>query len=91
MRALQRGLTLLDDSLRQLDATRAEVGFRQQSLDDWTTRNDSEVTDLKSALSSELDTDLTQASVDLVGRRTAFQASLQVAGQMAQLTLMNYL
>jgi flagellin-like hook-associated protein FlgL len=46
---------------------------------------------LKSSLSDAIDTNLPQAISDLAARQAALQASMQLAAQVFQTSLLNYL
>jgi flagellar hook-associated protein 3 FlgL len=71
--------------------SRAEVGAQQQGLDMLQTRLVNDTTDLQSALSNEIDVDLPSAITKLTEQQAAFQASLEVAGQLFKLSLLDYL
>ncbi|MDX1961650.1 MAG: flagellar hook-associated protein FlgL [Pirellulales bacterium] len=86
-----RSFGLLDASNEQINFSRAELGARQQGLDTLETRLEDEEVELKSALSQEIDVDLTEAISNLAARQAAFQASLQMTSQTAKLTLLDFL
>ena len=88
---INRAIGLIDASTKQVNFTQAEVGARQQGLDTLQNRLDSETTDLKSALSNEIDVDLPSAISNLTAQQAAFQASLQMAGQLFKLSLLDFL
>jgi flagellar hook-associated protein 3 FlgL len=88
---INRAVGLIDGSAQQLNFNRAEVGARQQVLDTVTDRLSTETIDLKAALSNEIDVDLPSAISNLTSQQAAFQAALQLAGQLHQLSLLNYL
>ena len=88
---INRAVSLIDDSAKQVNFAHAEVGAREQTLDSLQTKLSSETNDLKSALSSEIDVDLPTAISDFTARQTAFQAALQVTGLISKLSLLNYL
>jgi flagellar hook-associated protein 3 FlgL len=88
---LSRAVTLLDHDFDRVNFARAEVGARNQTIDTIKSQLDDEETQLKSNLSDAIDTNLPQAISDLAGRQAAFQASLQLAAQVFQATLLNYL
>ena len=46
---------------------------------------------LKSLLSTEIDTDLVQTISEFTARQAAFQASLQLVGRTAELTVLNFI
>jgi flagellar hook-associated protein 3 FlgL len=88
---ISRAVSLIDSSTSQLNFARAEVGARQQGLDTLQSRLDSETVDIKSAISDDINVDLPSAISDLTAQQAAFQASLQVAGQLFKLSLLDYL
>ena len=88
---INRAVGLIDTSAKQVNFSQAEVGARQQGLDTLQSRLDSETTDLKSALSNEIDVDLPSAISSLTAQQAAFQASLQMAGQLFKLSLLDFL
>ena len=88
---ISRAVSLIDSSTSQLNFSRAEVGARQQGLGTLQSRLDSETVDIKSAISNDIDVDLPSAISDLTAQQAAFQASLQVAGQLFKLSLLDYL
>ncbi|HZZ26858.1 MAG TPA: flagellar hook-associated protein FlgL [Pirellulales bacterium] len=88
---ISRAVSLINSATTQVNFASAEVGAREQNLDALQTQVDSQTTDLQSALSNDIDTDLPTAITNLTAQQTAFQASLQLAGQMFHLTLLNYL
>ncbi|HEY2880911.1 MAG TPA: flagellin, partial [Pirellulales bacterium] len=88
---ISRAVGLIDSATTQLNFSRAEVGARQQGLQTLQSRLDSETVDIKSAISDDIDVDLPGAISDLTAQQAAFQASLQVAGQLFKLSLLDYL
>jgi flagellar hook-associated protein 3 FlgL len=87
----QRAMGLLDQTAQQVTYCQAGVGAQEQSLSLMQTRLSSEEVDLKSAMSSDYDTDMAQVISDLTARQISFQASLQTAGSILKMTLLNYL
>jgi flagellin-like hook-associated protein FlgL len=88
---ITRAIGLIDSTTTQVNFSQAEVGARQQGLDTLQNRLSSESTDLQSALSNEIDVDLPTAITNLTAQQAAFQASLQVAGQLFKLSLLDFL
>jgi flagellin-like hook-associated protein FlgL len=91
MAAAQRAMGLVDGAMTKLSFTRAELGTRQQGLDTMQSRLDAEEVDLKQVMSDNYDADLAEVISNLTSRQTAYQASLQAAGKILQMTLLNYL
>jgi flagellar hook-associated protein 3 FlgL len=88
---VERILVQLDTASENVTLARAEVGARQQGLDDLNLRLDVEEVDLKSVLSNEIEVDLTEAISNLVAKQAAYQASLQMTAATVRLTLLDYL
>jgi flagellin-like hook-associated protein FlgL len=88
---VQRAVEMLDRGSEQINVARAELGARQQALEVLQNRLQDEEVELRGALSQEIDVDLAQVISDLTARQTALQASLQLIGQLSQLTLLDYL
>ncbi|MEX2185517.1 MAG: flagellar hook-associated protein FlgL [Pirellulales bacterium] len=90
-REIERILAQLDTASENVTLSRADIGARQQSLDALNQRIDTEVVDLKSVLSNEIEVDLTEAISNLAGKQASYQASLQMTAQIVRLTLLDYL
>lgn len=88
---IERTLGMLDSDVLRVNFARAEVGARQQGLDVLQIRLEDESTELKSSLSTEIDTDFTEAISNLTARQFAYEASLRTTGTIMQLSLLNYL
>jgi flagellar hook-associated protein 3 FlgL len=88
---LARAVELLDEDFDRLNFARADVGTRGQTIETVKTQIEDETTQLKADLSNDLDTNLPDAISSLTARQAAFQATLQLAAQIFQTTLLNYL
>jgi flagellar hook-associated protein 3 FlgL len=88
---IQRAMGLLDASTQQVGEARAELGTRQQSLDSISTQIDNEELNLKSAMSTNYDTDMADAISRYTAAQIAYQATLQTTGSLLKMTLLNYL
>jgi flagellar hook-associated protein 3 FlgL len=88
---IERLLGRIDVDLDQINFSRATVGAREQALDLYKTRLEDEEIHLRSALSIEIDVDLTKAISDMLAKQAAYQASLQMTGQTFKMNLLNYL
>jgi flagellin-like hook-associated protein FlgL len=86
-----RAFGLIDEGNQSINFGRAEIGARQQGLDTLQTRLEDEELELQTTLSNEIDTDLASAISEMTKRQAAMQASLQLMGQTARLTLLDYL
>ena len=82
---------LFQQESERLTLVRGDIGLRLQSLDNVKNRLLDEEVLLRQSLSDEFDTDLTQAITQIAETTGVLQASLQVAAQSLQLTLMNFL
>jgi flagellin-like hook-associated protein FlgL len=89
--ALQRAIELLDAAAFKINFARADSGARQQGLDVLNRRLDTEDTELRQALSNDIDADITKVVTDLTARQTSLQAALQATAQTFKLTLLDYL
>jgi flagellar hook-associated protein 3 FlgL len=86
-----RAVALLDQDFERTTFARSEVGARNQAIDTIKTQLQDQTVELKSNLSDQIDTNLPDAISNLAGRQAAMQASLQLAAQLFQTTLLNYL
>jgi flagellar hook-associated protein 3 FlgL len=87
----ERAIQLLDESVTNLNFSRAELGARQQGLDTLGARLDSEDTDLQGSLSLTFDADMVEVVSKLSGQTSAYQASLQAMGQILSMSLLDYI
>ncbi len=88
---IERALAMLDVDYDRINFARAEVGLRGQNLDVLRNRIADEENQLKDTLSKEIDTDFSAAVSELAGRQAALEASLRLAAQIHQLSLLNFL
>lgn len=88
---IERLLERIDVDLDQINFSRAAVGARQQALDLYQTRLEDEEVHLRSALSLEIDVDLTKAISDMLAKQASYEASLQMTGQTFKMNLLDYL
>ncbi len=88
---LQRSLELLDRGKFKLNFARADSGARQQALDAIKDRLGVEDTELRKALSNDIEADFTTVITELTARQTTFQATLQATAQTFKLSLLDYL
>ncbi|WP_425400526.1 hypothetical protein [Aeoliella sp.] len=89
--AIGREINQIETDLDRVNFARSELGARLQSLETLQYRHEDEEVALRSALSNEIDVDLTEAISDFTARQYALQASLQVAGNMLQMSLLNFI
>jgi flagellar hook-associated protein 3 FlgL len=88
---LQRLSGLLDQEISRVNQTRGEIGGRQKILDGAQNRIEEENLQIKDSLSKIFDTDSAEALTQLASRQFALQATLKIAGQALQLSLVSYL
>ncbi len=81
----------LDDDLQRLAMSRGLVGTRQQNIARTQDLSAEQQLLLTQMESDELDADLAQTISELTAREAALQASLNLMGQTARLTLFDYL
>jgi len=82
---------LFEQETERLTHVRGDVGLRLQVLDNVENRLLDEEVLLRQSLSDEFDTDMTLAITQIAETTAVLQASLQVAAQSLQLTLLNFL
>jgi len=88
---IAEGLDRLTADLDRLNFSRAEIGTRLQDLDVIGYRLEDEDVQLRTALSNDVDIDMVEAISNLTARQFAYQASLQTAGSMLQLSLLDFI
>ncbi len=88
---IERIAQAIDDDLLRMSLARGVMGARQQSLDSAQQTTDDQIIQLTEVESNELDADLAKTISDLTARQAALQASLQLMGNINQLTLFNYI
>lgn len=84
----------LDDITKALDNVlriRAEVGAKQNRMDDAKNRNEDQNFNMTEILSKTEDIDLTEKTMEFSNMRTVYTASLQTSAKVIQPTLMDYL
>jgi flagellar hook-associated protein 3 FlgL len=89
--AIERAITRIDDDINRATFARAEVGAREQALVITQRNLEDEDVELQGALSKEIEVDLVEAISNLTARQVSLQASLQVMGNMLQLSLLDYI
>ncbi len=82
---------LLEEDIGRLSFTRGELGARDQHVDVLKARGEDEILELKTNLSLEIDVDIVQAISEMTAKQASFQASLQMTGQLYQLTLLDFI
>ena len=90
-RGIERAVESLDAATLDLNFSRAELGARQQSLEVLGRRLENEDIEIQNTLSIEIDADIVEVFSEFSSRQAAMQASLQMASQLFQFTLLNFL
>lgn len=88
---LQRLDGLLNDEVDRFNLVRGEIGSRLQLLDQVEGRILDRDVLLKETLSVELDTDLTQAITEVAQIQASLEATLRIAAQTSQLSILAFL
>jgi flagellar hook-associated protein 3 FlgL len=86
-----KSISRLDTDISRVNFARADIGSRLQSLEVIGTKLQDEDVQLRSALSADMDVDLVEAISNMTARQFALQASLQTAGSLLQLSLLNFI
>jgi len=88
---IQSTWAALNRDLDRLNVARGLVGTRQQTISNRIDKSADEQIRLKQTESEHLDADLASVISELTHRQAALQASLQLMGQTARMTLFDYL
>lgn len=86
-----RSIGRLDTDITRVNFARSEIGSRLQSMEVISARLENEDVQLRSALSNDIDVDLVEAISNMTARQFALQASLQTAGNLLQLSLLDFI
>lgn len=89
--AIGNEINRIDHDLDRVNFARSELGARLRNLQALEYRHQDEEVALRGALSNEIEIDLTEAISDFQQRQYALQASLQVASNMLQLSLLDFI
>ena len=81
----------LNSDMQQTLHTRGEIGYRAQAVDALRIEAEDQTVAMKSRLSEEVDADLTQVISEISSKQAALEASLQMVGRTAALTVLNFL
>lgn len=88
---LERAVALLDEGFDRVNFARGEIGARGRTLQTIQSQLEDETVLLKSNLSDEIEADLAAAITSLMARQAAYEASLRLAAQIFQVSLLNFL
>ncbi|QEG39151.1 flagellin N-terminal helical domain-containing protein [Roseimaritima ulvae] len=91
VREIGRLQAKLDEDLDQSVSARGRVGVWSQNLDILRDSASNQVVSLNEQLSEAIDTDFAAVVTDLNSRQTSLEASMRLVGQMAQLSVLNFL
>ena len=89
--ALEYELESFDDHIDRVSFARAEIGVRLQNLEAIEQRLADEDVTLRTALSEEIDADLVEVISDYTAKQFAVQASLQTAGTLLNLSILDFI
>lgn len=89
--ALSHELEGFDDHIDRVSFARAEIGVRLQNLESVEQRLSDEEVTLRTALSDEIDADLVEVISDYTAKQYALQASLQTAGSLLNLSILDFI
>lgn len=84
-------LTSIQDQLKVINNARADIGVRVNTIDSIQADHTRRREELTKNVSDIEDVDLSQAIMDYKSAETAYQASLQIAGQGFRLSLLDYI
>jgi flagellar hook-associated protein 3 FlgL len=88
---IERAAALMEEDFQRVNFARAEIGARGRSLETLSDRLADEEVQLKSSLSNEIDTDLTDAISKLTAQQATLEATLRLTAQTFQLSLLDFL
>ena len=90
-RELERLAPLIDAEITRVNGLRGEVGLRLQTLDATDNRLRDGAISLQESLSLNFDADLTEVVTQVTQVSSTLDATLRIASQSMQLSLLNYL
>lgn len=91
LNGVERALADINVDIDRVTFARAQIGATQQGLELSQLNLEDEDVRLRAALSEEMDVDLVEAISELTSRQIAMQASLQVTGNILQLSLLDFI
>ena len=91
IREIERASQLLDLTVAKLDASQATLGVMQNSLDSVQARLSDEKVQFEETLNQTLRIEFAEAAQAYMNQLTMYQASLQMASMMFQMSLLNFL
>lgn len=90
-REIERAINLLESASQVMDNSRSEIGVRQNGLDSVQFHLENEMVQLRTSLSNSLEINLSDVILQYTAALSSYQATLQITGQMRQLSLLNYI
>ncbi|MGL6225436.1 MAG: hypothetical protein ACRC10_02285 [Thermoguttaceae bacterium] len=90
-REIERSINLLASASQVLDNSRSEIGVRQNGLDSVQFHLENEIVQLRTSLSNSLEINLSDVILQYTAALSSYQATLQITGQMRQMSLLNYI
>jgi flagellar hook-associated protein 3 FlgL len=88
---ITRGMQLLSNAQSQLGLAQADLGVQEQGVTALQTSLTGQQNQLQSGLSNDVDTDMATAITNLTQAQVAYQATLEITAQLAQISLINFL
>lgn len=88
---ITNNLEKIDSALKNVLATRGEVGSKQNRMEDALARNEEEKFNIKEILSSLEDIDFAEKTIEYVTASTMYNAALQSSSKIMQPSLLDYL
>lgn len=88
---IERLTNVVNEDVERMGLARGELGMRQQRVEKLIIQTDDQQIALSAAESKELDVDLAQAISDLQARQASLQASLNLIGTTAKMSVWDYL
>jgi flagellar hook-associated protein 3 FlgL len=88
---IQDSLDLIDQGVSQVVLTRAQVGSRSTTLDNYTQSKEKEKVEDKIAISSLEDADIYSTVSDINKTESTLQATLQTSGKLIQKSLLDFI
>ncbi len=88
---ISRAIAILDSATTSMEFTQAELGTREQALDDMASQLSNNNIQVQTDLSNEYDADFVNVISDLTAKQVAYQAALKTIGTLSQMSLLDYL
>ncbi|MDR3108573.1 MAG: hypothetical protein LBU65_02635 [Planctomycetaceae bacterium] len=90
-REMERAISMLDGAMATLNTSRAEIGVRQISLDSVTEQLANEEVQNKQLLLDFHEINIATVSMGYLMQQLAYQATLSVSANFAQMSMLNYI